>query len=48
MDIREVGRRQPQVRVEVWEMRASYNALIQLYAAMMTLALLGLAAWVAH
>lgn len=33
-------------RVEVAEMRASHHALIQLYAAMMALALVGVAAWI--
>ncbi|MHB0870828.1 MAG: hypothetical protein ACYC66_03890 [Chloroflexota bacterium] len=46
VNLREIREWQLRARVEVAEMRASYHTLIQLYAAMIALALVGLAAWV--
>jgi hypothetical protein len=45
MRMDEVRSSQPLARVEVMTMRASYNRLIQVYAFMMAIVLLGLAAW---
>ncbi len=45
MEIREIDEAPGRVRVEVAEMRASYYAMAQFYAAATALVLLGLALW---
>ncbi len=45
MSIREIDETPSRVRVEVAELRASYYTMVQFYAAVTALALLGLALW---